>query len=35
MLEHLSNWKISVSANAIPGLNKYALESTISILHNN
>jgi hypothetical protein len=35
MLEHLSNWEISVSANAIPELSKYALENMISILHNN
>ena len=35
MFEHLSNWEISVSSNAIPELSKYALENMISILHNN
>lgn len=32
MLEHLSNWEISVSTNAIPELSKYSLENMIDQL---
>ena len=32
MLEHLSNWEISVFTNAIPELSKYALENMIEKL---
>lgn len=32
MLEHLSNWEISIYTNAIPELSKYALENMIDKL---
>ena len=32
LLEHLSNWEISVFSNAIPELSKYALENMIDKL---
>lgn len=34
MLEHLSNWEISVFSSAIPELSKYALENMIDKLLN-